>query len=204
MQYDVLNVADGELAFGTGFEDRYASGLKDRLTSANILKDHKLLWRPYVPKTVQGVKIAVVGVVAPRLISKMKVREDAIEIQDPETALKNLVPALREEADIVILLSHAGWKRSVQLAERIDGIDFMIVGHDYYPTFDPETVRHTALVKSSVGGKHLGEIRVWLDEGRRIKRYETSLRELSSAIETYPEYTRPEAEFEKRRLLQVR
>lgn len=203
MQYDVLNVADGELAFGTGFQDRYTPGLKDKLTSANILKDHKRLWRPYVSKTVHGVKIAVVGVVAPQLVSKMKVREDKIEVEDPEAALKNLVPGLREEADILILLSHAGWERSVQLAERINGIDFMIVGHDYYRTFESETVHNTVLVKSSVGGKHLGEIRVWLDDGRRVKNYETSLRELSSTVKTYPEYTLPESEFERKRLLTI-
>lgn len=198
MQYDVLNVSDGELRCGLAFLDHFTGAIQERLISSNIFKDNKYVFKPYALKAVNGVNVAVLGVVLPGLIKPQQAFEDQIEIRDPESTLRALLPQLKKEVDIVVVLSHMGWDQSVQLANNVDNLDFIIVGHDYYPTFDPVTINETVLLKSSVGGKHLGEIKMWLDSRKKLQRYESTLIELSSKINIYPEYTLPEKEFEKK------
>ena len=163
MRYDALNIADGELSYGVDFLNEFAPRLLPLyvgsnitgITDQNITKREKLPWRPYIIKTCNGVKVAVLGVISSDLVGKARIKEDKISIKDPEACLRRILPKAREKADLVVLLSHLGWEQSKELAGRVPGIDLAIVGHAFYPSFEPEKVGSTILLKNEIGRAHV-------------------------------------------------
>ena len=96
----------------------------------------------------------------------------------------------------MVLLSHLGWEPTRALLEKAPGIDIAIVGHAYYPTFDSEKIGQAILLKNSIGGKHLGIVKLWLDSSKKIETFKSSLKELSPDIHVHSEDTLFETEFE--------
>jgi 5'-nucleotidase len=199
MKHDALNIADGELSYGIDFLSEIYTEFKHQFLSSNIIKDGSCLYQPYIIKIYNDLKIAVLGAVSPRLVDNVQIKEDAILVENPLNALNGLIPDIRKKVDLVLLLSHLGWKNTVELVEKISGIDVAIVGHDYYKTFEPNQINDTLILKNSVGGKHVGVVKIWVDESKKIKNIESSLEKLSDKIHIYPEYTLPETEFEKKK-----
>ena len=202
MAYDAVNVADGELAYGADALQLLHPGLKDRIVSSNLgIKSGDNPWNPYLTQTINDIDIAVVGVVSPKLIRHADPNAHDLQTRDAETTLKRLIPALRKDHDIVLLLSHAGWQQSVAWIEAVGGIDFAVVGHDYYPHFEPETVNQTVLFKCAIGGKYLGIIKLWRDADGRFSRYDSELVPLTEEIPVDPVFTGPEKTYERKKRL---
>ncbi|RZB38060.1 MAG: hypothetical protein SRB2_00406 [Desulfobacteraceae bacterium Eth-SRB2] len=199
MDYDALNVADGELSFGIDYLSAIYPGFKHEFLSSNLIKDGNTIYQPFIIKTYNRLKIAVLGVVSPSLVDEVQLKKDAISVESPLDALKRLLPDIKKDVDLVLLLSHSGWENTADLAQKISGIDIAIVGHAYYNTLEPNRINDTMVFKNSVGGKHLGVVKIWVDESKKIKNIKSSLEELSDKIYIYPEFTLPETEFEKKK-----
>lgn len=199
MEYDALNVADGELAFGIDFLKRVDLDLKRTFVNSNVSGREDLPWQSCLIKTYNGLRVAILGVVSPDLVNHTRMREDGILIEDPEVSLRQILPDVREKTDLVVLMSHLGWEPTRTLIDSVSGIDIAIIGHANYPNFDSEKAGQTILFKNSMKGKHLGVIKLWLDDSKKIRKFKSSLKELSSDIHVYPEYTLPETEFDTKR-----
>lgn len=197
IQYDAINVADGELGHGMAFLRRFHDSIQPAFISSNTFVHNEYAWKPYQIKRVNGFQVGVVGVVSKEFTDQSKTNAEGIDVRETATSLQTIVPGLRKEVSLVVLLSHAGWDESVRLANQVEGIDFIIVGHQYYYDFEPAVVNGTVLLKSSIGGKHVGVINVWLDRNGKIDRYESFLKELTSATTTDSEFLLLEKEFEK-------
>lgn len=199
MGYDALNVADGELAFGIDFLKRVDSKVRGTFVNSNVSGREDLPWQPCMIKIYNGLRVAILGVVSPDLVNHTRMREDGMSIENPEVSLKQRLSDVREKADLVVLMSHLGWEPTRTLIDRVSGIDIAIIGHANYPTFDPEKLGQAILFKNSMGGKHLGVVKLWLDDSKKIRKFKSSLEELSSDIHVYPEYTLPETEFDTKK-----
>ncbi|MFZ5569103.1 MAG: hypothetical protein ACOZF0_01770 [Thermodesulfobacteriota bacterium] len=202
--YDAMNVADGELGYGLPFLQRFRDSIQPGFIGSNTFVGKEYAWKPYHTKTVNGVKIGVVGVVSAGFTDPARTGADGIEVRDMVSSLKAVLPALKKETGLVVLLSHAGWDESVRLANEVDGIDVIIVGHQYYYDFEPAVVHGKILLKSSMGGKHVGVIRIWLDRNGKIERQESFLKELTPSVASDPEFDALEKEFETQRNLAKR
>ena len=153
MQYDVLNVAEGEIASPKldTLQDLKASRISTNVSISGATK-----WQPYVVKNIGGIKIGILGVVSPAFRISGKPPEN-LTIADPKSAIGKLMPEIKKQADIIVVLSHLGWKASREMAETVTGIDIMIVGHndynhseghDDYEQYEPERVKSTLMVKT--------------------------------------------------------
>lgn len=205
MDYDAMNIAEGEVRYGIDQLARLSPELQQRLVSANLISRHKgeSLWQPFLSFTFDGLRAAVIGTVGPNMITQTDMEKASIKIEDDMTVLKHWVPRLKQNHKLVLLLSHAGWKHSVKLAEAIKDFDVIIVGHDYYPDFQPETIGDTTLFKCSIGGKHLGVIKMWFDKNDKLSKSEGELIPLSEDVVVDPVFMGPEEIYErKKRALQ--
>ncbi len=111
---------------------------------ANIVyKDTgKLFTEPYVIKEIGEVKVAIFG-----LTNNLVEKQPNIYYSGPELGLKalnptevasKLVPELRKNADIVVLLSHLGFGADKALAKAVPGIDIILGGHTHTLLSKPE------------------------------------------------------------------
>src|SRR5439155_5174075 len=73
--------------------------------------------KPYVVRTIDGVRIAFLGLTAPR--SSTYPQTVGWKITDPIDAARSLLPKIRQEADVVVALTHIGYGLDLQLAGEV-------------------------------------------------------------------------------------
>jgi 5'-nucleotidase/UDP-sugar diphosphatase len=123
--------------------------------------------------------VAFFGLTTPdldRLV--LRSRNGGVAVGDPIAAARYLVPRLREEASMVICLSHLGEDMDRKLAARVPGIDVIVGGHSHTPLHQPVLVRNatpngyggTVIVQAGHRGEYLGRLALHL-EGERLARY---------------------------------
>ncbi len=152
--------------------------------SANIYFEGKRLFRPYIIKEVQGLKIAILGLTTQDTPGVSKLGFDSgILFTDPIEEAKKLLPELRAQAHIVIALTHMGHYPNeshannspgdVTLARQVNGIDLIIGGHTQKPLFEADVQNNTIIVQAFEWGKFLGRVDLLIKNGQvTLKKYE--------------------------------
>ena len=152
--------------------------------TANVYHQGKRLFRPYVIKEIQGLKVAILGLTTldTPVTSKLGANKD-IAFTDPIEEAKVLVPQLKEQAHIVIALTHMGHYPNqnhgpnspgdVTLARQVNGIDLIIGGHSQLPLYEADIQNNTIIVQAYEWGKYLGRVDLAIKNKKiELKRYE--------------------------------
>lgn len=139
------------------------------------------LLKPYEVLQVEGARIAVFGLLTESTRGYPATRE-GIEILDAVDTARHVVPQLRQQADVVILLSHLGYEVDVQLAREVPGIDVIIGGHSHTRLAKPDFVpageltsafrkNGTVVVQAFQWGGELGKLEVILRRDPRTGKW---------------------------------
>lgn len=88
--------------------------------------------QPYIIKQVAGMKIGILGVTSNKVKKYPQASNKVVE--DAFTAVKNLIPEVRNESDIQIVLSHAGLAGDLQIDKDLadSGISFILGADDHF------------------------------------------------------------------------
>jgi len=115
---------------------------------------------PYQLYEHRGVKIGVIG-----LTVSYPQYYDVLGwlIEDPFEQLAHLLPIVRQQSDVVILLSHLGVKDDQRIAERFDGIDVILGAHTHHLFPEGEYVGNTLLCGTGKHGNYIGELSIMVD-----------------------------------------
>lgn len=131
-----------------------AANLKDRATGT--------VWNglaPYTVITISGVRIGIFGLITPELLDlEWPPSIAGITVEDPIATAKVIIPELRQKADIVIALTHLGYDRDVELAQKVQGIDFIVGGHSHTAVNKWKWVGDTLVTQAGEYGDYLGRI----------------------------------------------
>ena len=163
MGYDALNLGYPEFCLGKDFLKDTRSLVSFPYITSNLLyKGRRLPWtHEYIIKEIGGIKVAILGIANPDALEKIPDPEHVIglDVIPPETALKRLLPEVREKADLVILLSRLGVKQTIALAKNINGIDVIISSGDR-GIFYAEAPGKTVILQTGSFGRALGLIKI--------------------------------------------
>ena len=142
---DAMN-AMGYVAMEPGnhdFEWHYPATLSNLKASkfpwvcANLIyeKSGESFVQPYIIREYGGVRIAILGLITQSVndtnYAYSAARELGLRQLNPIEVARELVPELRKQADIVILLSHLGVYQDPELAKAVPGIDVILGGHSH-------------------------------------------------------------------------
>ena len=124
--------------------------MKASALCANAVKDDgSTYFKPYTIITRKGLKIAVIGIVEPKLTEQLPPQFwSGMTFTDGVEAAKKWIPIIKdtEKPDLIVGLFHAGVdytyggqnaytpsnENPAQLiAEQVPGLDFVLVGHDH-------------------------------------------------------------------------
>lgn len=84
-------------------------------------------------------------------------------------AIENELQILKEETDIIVLLSHVGMNEDQAIAERFPEINLIIGGHTHHLLRTGEIVNETLLTAAGKHCAYVGEVRlVWDHESNRL------------------------------------
>jgi 5'-nucleotidase/UDP-sugar diphosphatase len=137
--------------------------------------------KPLVPpsaiKQLGQLKVGVFGLTTPSASSYPAAKDQLTIANEIETA-RRMAETLRREADIVILISHAGEGVDEQIAEKVPDIDVIIGGHShtrlpigwFFPrsdTLEPRSVNGTIIVQACPWGGELGRLDLLFDKDER-------------------------------------
>ena len=171
-QYDPVNYPMIELMNQTGFDlstvgnhewDGEIVSLENDIERAKfpflcanvfIPDNVKLDIKPFVTMEQQGVKMAVVGLIEVRHDSIPGTHPDKIKevsFKHPKVVLPDY-KYLRNENDVVILLSHCGFEDDLELAQANPWLDAIIGGHSHTLIENPSETNGVLITQS---GSHL-------------------------------------------------
>jgi sulfur-oxidizing protein SoxB len=126
------------------------------------------VFKPYTLRTMNGVRLAVIGQAfpyTPIANPRYMVAEWTFGIQEPR--LQSLVDEVRAQgAQVVVLLSHNGLEVDLKLASRVRGIDAILGGHTHDGIPAPFVVEGTLVTNAGSNGKFLGVLDLEVKGGR--------------------------------------
>jgi 5'-nucleotidase / UDP-sugar diphosphatase len=140
------------------------------LVCANITDraSAKPLLQPYVIRKVGPVRVAVFGLIT-KEAATYPAGKEAFDVADEIPTAKQIVASLRSQADIIVLLSHAGEGTDERIAAEVPGIDVIVGGHSHSRLPSGDFVwRSEELLASSVNGTIIVQAHQWGGELGRL------------------------------------
>jgi 2',3'-cyclic-nucleotide 2'-phosphodiesterase (5'-nucleotidase family) len=139
---------------------------------------------PYLIIERNGLRIALFGLIV-RDTQTYRGAREGVDILDPLEVARQLVPQLRAQADLVILLSHLGIETERVLAQQVPGIDVIVGGHSHTRLTQPLFVEWskpltkgvmglngTVIVQAHQWGGELGQLELLCYRDRDTGRWE--------------------------------
>ena len=167
---DVFNYLHWDYAtFGNHEFDIGKKALLDRLAetktlffSSNVLdaETHKLF--PHTKETVilnvDGIKIGLIGITLPELSPAF------VNISDPLQAAQQAIAKLKPQVDMIILVTHQNYDDDIKFAEKLQGIDLIIGGHEHENMLLFRGEHNTPITKADANAKSAFIHRISIDK----------------------------------------
>ncbi len=200
MGYDALNIGEGELELGVDYIMGLAQKYDINLVSANVsfLNDQNKV-NPYIIKEINGVKIAVTGVLAGVYLDDQPQLENIVRVEKTNKALNRVLTRLKNKADIIILLSHLGYQGTKNLfsLNNPGSISVAVIGHGRKLSQKAELFDGTLAVQNSMGGEQLSYLKIIPGEEGGIENYELVNIPLTAEVSENPDLKKKMDEFER-------
>lgn len=162
MGCDALNIGAYDLSLGIDYLLKQRSKAKYPFISANLCDKHgRLLFKPWIMKSRQGIKIAVFGLIDKKLKLDKISGGHKIMVKDPLEAATVLVPQLKKAgADFVILLTNMAKLQCRRLAQHGLPIDLIIGSSRKNQISLPIKIKNTYISHLDRGGKNIGQLAI--------------------------------------------
>jgi 2',3'-cyclic-nucleotide 2'-phosphodiesterase (5'-nucleotidase family) len=159
--YDAMEVGNHE------FDQPYTVLLEQRalvdfpILGANVLSSAtgEPLLDPVAIIARAGLRVGVLGLVTTEASTGSTTGSDpALRFDDPFEVARRLVPELRGQADVVVVLSHLGLGVDRRLAREVPGIDVIIGGHSHDALEAPIVEGSTVISQAGGYGNAVGRV----------------------------------------------
>ena len=207
MEYDAMAIGNHEFDYGEATLLWQKNRAAFPVLGANLFfKDtnHPFAQRHTIIER-NGIRIGVVGLLGQDAASTAIAREhiDELDVTDPATAAQLSVDELRDDVDLVVLLTHQGHTAPMQtdaeadprlardidkdiaLADAVKGVDILFGGHADAGTWEPVvSPKNGTLIMQTFGqATYLGYLQLTLDTAtREIKSYYGTLLPVNADI----------------------
>lgn len=163
--YEIITLGNNELLTFSNIDlaEAYHQAPFQVISSNVRIKDGKKLpiWLdPWQIKKVNGTRIGFIGVTV-----SYPIVYDLLgwQVEDPMEAIRRDVQILKEQVDVLVLLSHLGLYMDRKIAQEIPGIDVIIGAHTHHLLEEPERINQTMIVAAGKFGEYIGEIDIHTD-----------------------------------------
>ncbi len=167
MGLDVFTPGELEFIFGLEFLQALAENSDFDIVSANIVSTETgepLFGKTYVIKELEGgLKVGVTGVLDESVRFPGYIDQSMFSVEPAEKSLRSVLPAMRREADFLILLSHMGIERTEDMLSRIKDFDIAVVGHGKPLLKDRHSIGKTLMLATGGLGQYIGSLTLELD-----------------------------------------
>lgn len=219
MGYDAMAIGNHEFDYGEAILEWQKNHAPFPVLAANLF--YKGTSHPFAQRHTiierNGIRIGVIGILGQDAASTAvaPLHIDELDVTDPAEAVQRSVDELRDDVDLIVLLTHQGHTAPMQtdaeadprlardidkdiaLAGAVEGIDVLFGGHadagTWEPVVNPDT--GTLIMQTFGQATYLGYLQLTLDrQTRAIKAYDGKLLTVDS------DALQPDAIIEKKML----
>lgn len=200
MGYDAMGIGNHEFDYGEAILEWQKNRVSFPVLSANLF--YKDTTHPFAQRHAViergGIRIGVIGILGQDAAGTAITQEhiDELDVTDPARAVQRSVDELRDDVDLIVLLTHQGHtapmqtdaevdprlardiEKDIALAGAVEGIDVLFGGHADAGTWEPVVNPKTGTLIMQTFGQatYLGYLQVTLDATtRKIKAYDGKL-----------------------------
>lgn len=167
LKFDAMVLGNHEFDFGKEILGRRIGEAKFPVLAANLQGFPQVC--SYIKREINGVKLGIIGVLTEDTpVTTHPKNVVGLTVTDPKAAVAGIVSLLRNEVDVIVVLSHIGHQADRSLAESVQGIDLIIGGHTHTRIESPEKVGKTYITQAWEHGKVLGVVDIRTDNGKII------------------------------------
>lgn len=188
MGFDGAVPGNWEVAYGVPVMNARTAETKHPWFAANIrdAETGERVFDPWIIRDVGGVRVAVIGYTDPDVPFRQPPAYSRGVTYDGPEELPALVRKAREEehADVVLLATHIGLSKAVDLAGKVPGVDVHLSADTHERTYQPIEKHGTWIVEPGAFGSFLGRLDLVV-EGGKVRERKWELIELTG--DRYPE-----------------
>ncbi len=171
MGFDAMAVGNHEFDYGLDNLLRLKGLFKFPLLSANI-KDQggKAIFEPFVEKQFPGLttKIFILGLTTRETpVTTHPKNINGLTFEDPAASADKILQGVSEK-ELVIALTHLGFREDEKLAQGVPRINVIIGGHSHTALFSPQEIGKTVIAQAGYYSKYLGRLDIDFEDGRII------------------------------------
>mgnify|MGYP006287184387 CR=1 FL=1 len=169
MGYDALTVGNHDFNYG-----------QERLKELNEMTDFPILGAnldpqlvdDYVIKDIDGFKVGIFGLATPETTYKTHPKNvEGLEFLNPVQIAKDMVDELKDQTDMIIVLSHLGMSEgseytSIDVAEEVEGIDLIVDGHSHHALEEGKMVNDVLIVQAGEYDKNVGVVDIAISDNK--------------------------------------
>lgn len=166
---DVFVPGNWEYAYGPEAFRKRMSELNHPVAAINLFDEAsgKRMFAPSVVKTVNGVRVGVVGITS--TIVKNSMAPDygrGLRFTFKEGVQEEVDRLRKDGVEIVLLATELGLAQEVKLAREIKNVDFILGGHTHERSFVPNTEGGTPVIEAGSEGSFLARVTFKVKDGR--------------------------------------
>jgi len=161
MGYDALGVGDDDLSLGKDLLVEMSKKANFPFLSSNVVDEEsgKLLFQPFLVKEVQEVRVGIFSLLGPEtFLGPTDPRKKGLILKPPTEVAQSMVKELQSKSDFIVLLSHLGYPRDMELAQAISGIHFIVGAHTGMNLVYPPLIKDTILLQTATKGMYTGKL----------------------------------------------
>lgn len=164
---DAMELGNHEFDYGRENVTESIKASKFIVLAANLFdaKNAKNFATPYTIKTINNVKIGIIGLMTEELHS-LSLPENVknLDVKKLSETVNAIVPELKmQNVDLIIALTHVGVEGDSMLALASPDIDIIVGGHSHTPLFKPKRVNGILITQAGSRGRWLGKIDITVD-----------------------------------------
>lgn len=160
MTFDAIGIGDDDLTLGKEFLLEISKKANFPFLSSNLLNEvsGETFSQSSLIKEVKGFRIGIFSLLSPDLFANPSdSRKKGLTIRPPIETAQAMVKELKPKTDLIILLSHLGYGKDVELARTIQGIHVIVGSHTgINVTYPPPS--NTIIVQTSSRGMFGGRL----------------------------------------------
>jgi 2',3'-cyclic-nucleotide 2'-phosphodiesterase (5'-nucleotidase family) len=123
MGYDALALGPKELSLGAAVLAQRMEEARLAMVSANVVLTgtETLFTEPFVILPLDGHRVGILGLTRDEATGSTD-----LSIVDPALAIRRYLPSLREQADIVVVLTNISYRTARALLQPVEGVDLLV------------------------------------------------------------------------------
>jgi len=186
LKYDIWTPGEQDFIEGKKlFFNALLPAIKTTLNT-NLEIDGEMFGKPFVIKEFNGIKIGFTSTITKEVEKYISpIHKIDASIKNPKTTLKPVIENLKENCDIIVLLSHSGYDTDIKFAKNYQDIDLIIGGHSQTLLKDASHIYGTYVVQAGKAGYRVGVLKLKI-ENSKIMEIKNKLILLDKKVKDHP------------------